>query len=72
MLIISISMGFTLITLSLLMFTVARVRPERFMVKFKLTNWISFEVEMRVPRLVPGTRGRRPRRRGGYKPRAMP
>lgn len=64
MLLIIVGMGFFIIVLSLLMFTVARVRPESFLVKVKLAKLISFDIEirLRLPRLLPGTRGRRQHR----------
>lgn len=62
MLLIIVSMGFFIIVLSLLMFTVARVRPESFLVRFKLAKLISFDIEIRRPRLLPGTRRRQQHR----------
>jgi hypothetical protein len=62
MLLIIVGMGFFIIILSLLMFTVARVRPENFVVRVKLAKLISLDIEIRLPRLVPGTRGRRQNR----------
>lgn len=58
MLLIIVGMGFSIIVLSLLMFTVARVRPESFLVRVKLAKLISFDIEIRLP----GTRGRRQHR----------
>jgi len=61
MLLIIVGMGFLVIVLSLLMFTVARVRPESFLVKFNLAKLISFGIEIHRP----GTRARRRHRPPG-------
>jgi hypothetical protein len=58
MLLIIVGMGFLIIVLSLLMFTVARVRPESFLVKFNLAKLISFGIEIQRP----GIHGPRRRR----------
>ena len=49
MLLIIVGMGFLVIVLSPLMFTVARVRPESFLVKFNLAKLISFGIEIHRP-----------------------
>ncbi len=55
MLLLIVGMGFLIVILILLMFTVAWVQPESFLVKFNLAKLISFLIEIRRP----GTRGRR-------------
>ena len=62
MLLIIVGMGFLVIVLSLLMFTVARVRPESFLVKFNLAKLISFGIEIhwaRYPRATAASPARR-------------
>jgi hypothetical protein len=55
MLLLIVGMGFLIVILILLMFTVAWVQPESFLLKFNLAKLISFLIEIRLP----GTRGRR-------------